>query len=121
MNDDATVTTADLLAQWREATRAAELAARLAQMAAESAERSDQGAAAAEEIARMAERAAKSADRAAKFARQAADRAASFATGNRGETLAAADDTVLTAREEETAARDRYHEAERLARKRQSP
>jgi len=116
--NDETVATKDLLEQWREATRAADLAERLAKLAAESVERSDHGAAAAEDIARMAERAAKSSDRAAKFARQAAQRAAAFAAENRTGTLAPADDTLVLTRAQETAARERYHEAERTARER---
>jgi hypothetical protein len=116
--DDDVMTTQELLEQWREATRAAELAERLAQMAAESVQRSDQNARGAQEIARMAERAARSAERAAKSARAAATRAAKFAGDNRGGTLADADQAVVDAREEETAARDRYHEAEAAARNR---
>jgi hypothetical protein len=119
--DDEVMTTQELLEQWREATRAAELAERLARMAAESVQRSDQNAAGAQEIARMAERAAKSAERAAKSARAAADRAARFAAENRSGTLADADQTVIDAREEEAAARDRYHQAEAAARARHTP
>ena len=117
MEDD-TLSTGDLLEQWREATRAAELAERLAKMAAESVERSDRDAAAAAEIARMADRAATSAEEAAKAAREAATRAQSFAEENRGARLADADETVVSARAEEVAARDRYHDAEREARER---
>jgi hypothetical protein len=119
--DDEIVSTADLLEQWRDATRAAELAERLAKMAAESADRSDRGAAVAKEIARMAERAAKSADRAARIARLAAERAAGYAAENRGNALADADGTLIEARSDEAAARERYHEAERTARERQGP
>ena len=117
---DDVMTTQELLEQWREATRAAELAERLAKMAAESVERSDQNAKGAQEIARMAERAARSAERAAKSARAAAERAARFAGDNRGERLADANDAVAQTRQEEAAARDRYHEAEAAARSRHS-
>ena len=117
--DDEVLTTQDLLEQWREATRAAELAERLARLAAESAARADQAAVGSEEIARMAERAAKAADRAALSARKAADHAATFARENRAGTLADADQSVLDARTEESAAGDRYHGAEQAARARQ--
>jgi hypothetical protein len=117
--DDEVLTTHDLLEQWREATRAAELAERLAKLAAESAVRADQAAVGSDEIARMAERAAKAADRAALSARKAADQAATFARENRAGTLADADQSVVHARTEETAAGERYHGAERAARTRQ--
>lgn len=111
-------TTGELLEQWRDATRAAELAERLARLAAESAERADQAAMGAEEIARMAERAAKAAERAARSARVAADRATKFARENRAGTVVDADHSVIDTRVEEAAARDRYHTAERAARDR---
>lgn len=113
------MTTADLLEQWREATRAAELAERLAKMATEAAERADQNAIASEEIARMAEQAAEAAERAARTAREAADRASAFAEESRSGRVADADQAALETRAEEGAARDRYHEAERAARERQ--
>ena len=94
--EDDVVTAAELLEQWREASRAAELAERLANLASETAERADQGAIAAEEIARMAERAAKAADRAATSGRRAAERAAAFARDNRTGRLADADHGVLS-------------------------
>ncbi len=119
--EDEILTTHELLEQWREATRAAELAERLAKMAAESAARADQAAVGAEEIARMAERAAKAAERAALSARKAADRAARFASESRAGTLADADEAVVETRAEEAAARDRYHGAERDARGRDTP
>jgi hypothetical protein len=109
---------AELLDQWRDATRAAELADRLALLAAENVERADKGAVAAEEIARMAERAARAAERAAMSARKAATRAAAFAQEARAGRLADADKTVAQTRIEEAAARDRYHQAERAARER---
>jgi hypothetical protein len=53
--DVITVTTADLLEAWREATRAAELAKRLAKLAADTAARADIRADAAEELRRDGE------------------------------------------------------------------
>ena len=116
--EDEILTTQDLLEEWREATRAAELAERLAKLASESATRADQAAVGAEEIARMAERAAKASERAAASARKAANQAAACARDNRAGTLANADHSVLATRAEESTARDRYHEAERIARER---
>ncbi len=116
--DEEVLTTQDLLEQWREATRAAELAERLAKLAVESAARADQGAFGAEEIARMAERAAKAAEQAARSARKAADRAATFARENRAGTLADADRSVVDTRAEEVTAQERYREAEKVARAR---
>ena len=115
---DEPLTTEELLEQWREATRAAELAERLAKVAAESAARADEVALAADEIARFAERAAKASDRAARSARQAAERATTFARTSRSGSLADADQTVTDTRAEEQAAVGRYHEAERQARER---
>jgi hypothetical protein len=112
------MTTGELLEQWREATRAAELAERLAKLARASVEHSDTDAVAAQEIAKLAQRAAKHAERTARIAREASDRALAFATENRSVSLADADAAVVETREEETAARDRYHEAERAARDR---
>ena len=112
------MTTSELLEQWREATRAAELAERLAQLAQRSVERSDKDAVAAQEIAKIAERAAKHAERTARIAREASDRALAFAAENREGYLAEADATVVSARGEESAARTRYHAAEQAARDR---
>jgi hypothetical protein len=112
---DDEMTTAELLEQWREATRAAELAERLASLARASVERSDRDSAGAQEIAKIAERAARHAERAAKIAREAADRAMTFASENRASYLADAEAAAMTTREEEAAARDRYHAAEREA------
>ena len=112
------MTTAELLEQWREATRAAELAERLAKLAQASVERSDKDAIAAQEIAKMAERAARHAERAARIARDASDRAKAFAAENRAGYFADAESTMVIAREEETAARERFHGAERAARER---
>jgi len=109
------MTTAELLEQWRDATRAAELAERLAKLAEVSVERSDRDATLAREIAQIAERAAKHAERAAKIAREAANRATAFASENRSGYLADATAAVTSTREEETVARDRYHDAERAA------
>lgn len=66
----------------------------------------------------MAERAAKASERAAASARNAATQAAKFARENRAGTLADADQSVVDTRADETIARDRYHEAERVARSR---
>jgi hypothetical protein len=112
-------TTAELLEQWREATRAADLAERLAGMAAESVERSDRSAGVADEIAKMAQRAADSATRAATVARAAAGKAKAFADENRAGRLSDADSLAVAARADEVAARERYHEAERVAKERQ--
>ena len=112
------MSTGDLLEQWREATRAAELAERLAKLAQLSVERSDRDSVAAQEIAKIAESAARHAERAAKIARQASDRAMAFASENRSGYLAEADAAVTTSRDEESAARDRYHAAEEAARER---
>jgi hypothetical protein len=110
--DDEGIDTADLLAAWRDATRAAELADRLAGMASEAADTADRSAMASEEIARMAERAAKAADRAATSAREAAKRAAALATESRERRLVDADTLVASARADESAARDAYHRRE---------
>lgn len=113
------MTTAELLEQWREATRAAELAARLAKMAADSVDRTEKGASAAEELAQLAERAAEAASAAAETARRAADQAAELARQSVADRTR--DDKVTTAAEGlEEQARERYHEAEREARGRLS-
>lgn len=111
----------ELLEQWREAARSAELAEQLAELAKESAERSDRGADAAEAIAKLAERAASHAERAARVARQAAVRAAAFARDNRAGRLADADWAATSARDAEIAAGERYHDAEREAVDRHQP
>ena len=113
------MTTAELLEQWREATRAAELAEGLAKMAAESQRRTAAGAAAAEELAGLAERAAAAATEAATTARKAANDAVAAArdtVADRGRD----DDTLTAALIEEDVARGRYHDAEREARDRHS-
>lgn len=109
------MTTQELLDQWREATRAAELAERLAKLAAANAARADHAAADADKVARMAERAAVAAERAATSARRAAVRTAAFARENRAGPLADADHNVTETRAEEGAARERYDAAERQA------
>ena len=110
--------TSELLEQWREATRAAELAERLAKLAQMSVERSDRDSKAAHEVAKIAESAARHAERAAKIAREASNRAIAFAAENREGYLAEADAAVVTSRDEEAAARERYHTAEHAARDR---
>lgn len=117
--EDEPLTAGELLEQWREATRAAELAERLANLARASVERSDRDSAAAHEIARMAETAAKHAERAARIARDAATRAQAFAAENRTGYLAEAEAAADSTRRDESGARDRYHEAERVARERE--
>ena len=116
--DDEPLTPAELLEQWREATRAAELAERLANLARMSVERSDRDSTAAQEIAKIAQRAAKHAERTARIAREASERAMAFASENRSGYLAEAVDTAESTRTEAAAARDRYHESERIARQR---
>ena len=68
------LTTADLLMQWRDATRAAELAERLAEVATRAADQSDASALTSEQVAGMAEQAAVAAERAARTARRAASK-----------------------------------------------
>jgi hypothetical protein len=117
--DDEPLTTAELLEQWREAAGGAACAERLAKLARTSVERSDRDSAAAQEIARIAERAARHAERAATIAREAANRAMAFAAENRDEYLAEAELAAKSTVEQESAARNRYHEAVRGARDRQ--
>lgn len=112
------VTTGQLLEQWREATRAAQLAERLAELARASVERADRDALAADDIAQMAEQTATHAERAARVAREAAVRAATFAAEERGDRLNEADHAVGATSAGETEARERYHEAEAEARRR---
>ena len=105
--------------QWRDATRAAELAERLAEIASQAADQADRSALASDQIARMAEKAAVAAERAARSARKAAGQAADLAIENREQRLRLADEVLVTARASETQARGRYHEAERAADHRQ--
>ena len=107
------LTTADLLMQWREATRAAELADRLAEVATRAADQSDASALASEQIAKMAEKAAVAAERAARSARKAATTAAALASENRETRLREADEAVVHARASETQARVRYEQSHR--------
>jgi methyl-accepting chemotaxis protein len=100
--------TADLLDAWREATRAAELAAQLATHASQVAARADDTSVAAEEIAKLAEQAAKAAERAAVTARHAAKRAAELARTSRA-NQASGSDVVVAARAAEDRAREAYH------------
>lgn len=113
---DETVTTAELLTAWREATRAAELAERLSALAAETADRADTNAQASEEIADLAEQAAAAATRAAERARAAAGQAREAARAVREERLVEATASEAQARAVEFDARDRYHDAEAEAR-----
>jgi hypothetical protein len=117
--DDERPSTGELLMQWRDATRAAELAARLAEMATQAADQADRSALASDQIARMAEKAALAAERAARSARKAARLAADLATENREQRLRIADEELVTARASEAQARGLYHEAEQAAGDRQ--
>ncbi|HUG28981.1 MAG TPA: hypothetical protein VMQ65_00495 [Candidatus Limnocylindria bacterium] len=112
------MTTGELLEQWREATRAAKLAARLAELAKASVERADRDLEAADDIAVVAEEAASHAERAARLAREAASRARAFANQERGDRLAESDVAVAATEADETDARNRYHNAEAEARER---
>jgi methyl-accepting chemotaxis protein len=118
--EDDVLTRADLLEQWRDAARAAQLAERLAKGAAESVERADEAAAGAEEIARIAEGVAKAAEEASQAARAAADRAAALAREAREVILPDADRSLVDTKSEEASARVRYHDAKREARERQT-
>ena len=101
--------------QWRDATRAAELAERLAEIATEAADHADRSALASDQIARMADKAAVAAERAARSARKAARQAADLAIEHREQRLPVADEALVTARASEAQARGRYHEAELTA------
>ncbi len=117
--DDERLSTSELLMQWRDATRAAELAERLAEIASQAADQADRGALASDQIARMAEKAAVAAERAARSARKAAGQAAELAVENREQRLRGADDELVTARASETEARGRFQDAERGTNRRQ--
>lgn len=114
--DDPIPTAAELLEQWREATRAAELAERLAELAMLSASQADRSAVVSEQIARMAEKAAVAAERAATSARKAATQAQQLADDNRDRRLPDAQSAVDAARLWEGQARDRYQDADRKRR-----
>jgi hypothetical protein len=116
--NDARVTTAELLEAWREATRAADLAARLARQAEEAADHADDDAMGSEEIARLAESAAEAAEVASAKARTAADRASTLAASKRDAGVGDARETEDAARVFETEAREEYHDAEAEARRR---
>lgn len=118
---DDLLTTNELLHAWRDATRAAELARRLAEVAETLAETAAFDAAAVEEVAALAETTAKAAEAAAVKARGTADRMLSVAetARSRGREDAAA--AVTDAGDKESFARDRYQEAERVARTGQDP
>ena len=117
--DDERPNTGELLMQWRDATRAAELAERLAEIATQAADQADRSALASDQIARMAEKAASAAERAARSARKAARQAADLATENREQRLRVSGEALKTARASEAQARGRYHEAEQAAGDRQ--
>jgi hypothetical protein len=74
--DDERPNAGELLMQWRDATRAAELAERLAGIASQAADQADRSALASDQIARTAEKAAGAAERAARSARKTARQAA---------------------------------------------
>jgi hypothetical protein len=106
------VTKADLLAAWRDAVRAAEMAERLATAAAQAAEQAGVRAEVSSEIADLAERAAESAQRAAERARTAATEAAEMARSLRDEGVPGADKTVRAARDLEDHARVAYNSSD---------
>jgi hypothetical protein len=116
--DEEPLTEGDLLAQWREATRAAELAERLAGLATQAAEQSDAQARASEQMVRLAEKTAIAAERAAHTARTAARNAADLADRNRHGRLREANDQLVDARANESEARDLYEQSERSTRER---
>jgi hypothetical protein len=98
-----------LLAAWREAVRAAEMAERVATAAAEAASQADVRAEVSSELADLAERAAESAARAAQRARAVATEAAAAAQGFK-EMGGASAQTLNDARAAEKKARDAYHD-----------
>ncbi len=114
----AMATTSELLDAWRDATRAAELAKRLAEIAEEAALKADADASAAEEISGLAEQVAASAEVAARKARATSDRLRAVAAQAGGTGRDEAQAPLRTANEDETRARDLYHEAEEAARSR---
>ena len=110
------VTTAALLAAWREAARAAEEAHRLARLAEEAADKADTDADAAAEIAELARKAVEAAQRAADRAQAAADRATAFAATKRNPGVGDAGHLEEDASAAESEAREHYHQAETEAR-----
>ena len=117
---DEPTTTADLLAVWRDATRASELADRLAKIALEAVEGADRNAVESEELAVMAERAAEAAQRAAETARAVAQRASAYAAETRGARLHEADQEASEAHAAADRASERYQRAEKDALERHS-
>ena len=116
--EDTRVTTADLLAAWREATRAAEEAAEHVRLVEEAADQADNDADSAAEIAELARKAVEAAQRAADRAQAAADRATAFAAWQRNPGVGDARHTEEDARAAEAEAREHYHDAETEARRR---
>jgi hypothetical protein len=106
------VTTADLLAAWREATRAAELAERLASEALAISHEADVTALESAELAELAAQAAAAAQRAADRARQLADRTADKALTEQ-QRQQEAQQAATSARSAEDDARADYHKAQR--------
>jgi hypothetical protein len=104
--------TTELLAAWRDAVRAADLAARLAEQATEAALEADLRAEDAEEVARLAEGAAEAAMRTADRARGAARAAAEVARGHRERDVPDSEQAADIARREEKLAGGAYHAAE---------
>jgi hypothetical protein len=99
---------AELLAVWRDAVRASELAERLAAIAADAAAQADLRSGVSAEIADLAEQAAESATRAAARAREAATHAAELAKSLHDDGVPAADKTLESARQIESDARTAY-------------
>ena len=116
---DEPVTTSDLLDVWRDAMRAAELAARLAEVAAEKAQQAELNAAGAEEVAGLAEQLAAAATAAAERARAAADHAHELARDAGSGDVRAADDDRASTLAAEGAGRDWYQSVEADSRKRE--
>ena len=116
---DEVVTTADLLAAWRDATRAADLAERLARIALETVNRADAQVVDADTIAALARRTCESADRAAKVADEAAVRATGIARLSRAAQSLDAQQAA-EGRLAEGEAERLYHEADDAARRRVS-
>jgi hypothetical protein len=115
------LTREELLEQWRDAARAAQLAERLAKVAADGVGRADQAAAGAREIAEMAELVARSAEEAANAARTAAERAETLTREARDGALSAANQTAVDTKADESSVRDRYDQSESEAQERQRP
>lgn len=103
------VTKAELLAAWRDAVRAAEMAERLASVAAEAASQADLRAAVSGEIAELAERTAELAQRAAERARAVAIETATLAKSLHEEGVSSADGTLNSAKGVEADAQAAYH------------